>query len=179
MKFTIGDEIDSGQCSALQDEFVRLRLALNSFKTLATIAIVNGQDLWLSPKTRHAYLDFVRCLYEFLHGAHVREARNTKIANKELDEAYISCHAQRLLTKTRSAIQNGTAPVWENDVSYYPEKIPVEFANAFREYRNKGTHVSHERLQLDVPDFYEKYHKYLLLLYRDCCWWRSREEKFA
>jgi hypothetical protein len=67
-----------------------------------------------------------------MRGAHAREALNTRITNKkltqperaELDEAYISRHAQRLLTNRRVAIQNGTAPVWENDISYYAEKIP-------------------------------------------------------
>jgi hypothetical protein len=120
-----------------------------------------------------------------MRGAHAREALNIRITNKNLtrsekahlDEAYISSHTQRLLTNRRTAIQNGTAPVWENDISYYPEKVPPEFAGSFRNFRNNHSHVTHERSKLSVADFYEKYHKYLLLLLQDARWWNPRESE--
>jgi hypothetical protein len=168
MKFSLGDYTDVDQCAAMEDEILRCRDAFNIFEMRASLAILRGQDPWLSRLVRHAYVDFVRCLYEFLHGAHNRETGNTKIAEKERDELYILAHAQRLLTKMRLAIQNGTAP-YANDISQYPEKVPPEFAESFRSYRLNFTHVTHKRPRLAVSDFYEKYHRYLLLLYHDCC----------
>jgi hypothetical protein len=185
MKFTIGDQTDHDHCDALQDEFLRCHDAFQQFKLLATVAISAGLDPWRSHKTRHAYSTFIQHLYEFMRGAHAREALNTRITNKkltqpervELSEAYISHHAQRLLTNRRVAIQNGTAPVWENDISYYPERIPQEFARTFREYRNNHSHVTHERSKLNLAQFYEKYHKYLLLLLQDARWWSPKDEE--
>ena len=185
MKFTIGDQTDRDQCVALQDEFLHCSDAFNHFRALATVAISAGQDPWRSYRTRHAYSAFIHHLYEFMRGAHAREALNTQTTNKKLtrseraklDEAYISHHTQRLLTNRRVAIQNGTAPVWENDISYYPEKIPQEFAKTFREYRNNHAHVTHERSKLNLTEFYEKYHKYLFLLLQDALWWSPRDNE--
>lgn len=187
MKFAIGDQTDRDHCVALQDEFLRCRDAFNQFMLLATVAISAGQDPWKSYRTRHAYSTFIQHLYEFMRGAHSRDALNTKITNKklthseraELDEAYISHHTQRLLTNKRVAIRNGTAPVWENDISYYPEKVPPEFARTFREFRNNHSHVTHERSKLNIADFYEKYHKYLLLLLQDSRWWSPKESELT
>jgi hypothetical protein len=175
MKFGIGDQIDQDHCVALQDEFLRCRDTFDEFKRLATVAISAGQDPWRSYKTRHAYSTFIQHLYEFMRGAHAREALDTRIIN----EAYISHHAQRLLTNRRTAIQNGTAPTWENDISYYPEKVPPEFAQTFRKFRNNHSHVTHERSKLNVADFYERYHKFLLLLLQDARWWNPRESELS
>jgi hypothetical protein len=187
MKFAIGDQTDRDHCDALQDEFLRCRDAFNQFKLLATVAISANQDPWRSYKTRHAYSTFIQHLYEFMRGAHARDTLNTKITNKkltrseraELDEVYISHHAQRLLTNKRVAIWNGTAPVWENDISYYPEKVPPEFARTFRQFRNNHSHVTHERSKLKIADFYEEYHKYLLLLLQDARWWSPKENELT
>ena len=187
MKFRIGDQIDQDHCVALQDEFLRCRDTFDEFKRLAAVAISAGQDPWRSYKTRHAYSTFIQHLYEFMRGAHAREALETRITNKrltqsersKLDEAYISHHAQRLLTNRRTAIQNGTAPIWENDISYSPERVPREFAQTFRNFRNNHSHVTHERSKLNVADFYERYHKYLLLLLQDARWWNPRESELS
>ena len=187
MKFAIGDQTDRDHCVALQDEFIRCRDAFNEFNRLATVAISGGQDPWRSYKTRHAYSTFIQHLYEFMRGAHARDTLNTRITNKKLtlsekaklDEAYITRHTQRLLTNRRSAIQCGTAPVWENDISCYPEKVPPEFARTFREFRNIHSHVTHERSKLNIADFYEKYHKHLLLLLQDSGWWTPKESELT
>lgn len=187
MEFTIGDQTDRDHCDALQDEFIRCRDAFNEFKQLATVSLSAGQDPWRLYKTRHAYSTFTQHLYEFMRGAHARDTLNTRITNKnltnsekaKLDEAYITGHTQRLLEHRRSAILNGTAPVWENDVSYYPERVPPEFARTFRVFRNNHSHVTHERSKLNIADFYEKYHKYLHLLLQEARWWSPKESELT
>ena len=99
----------------------------------------------------------------------------------EADDAglHIMGHAQSILTGKRRAIQNGTAPGWENDISYYPEKVPAEFAKEFRQLRNIGGHVSHKRPSLSLSDFYRKYHKYVHMLYRKGLGhWGLRDKEF-
>jgi hypothetical protein len=144
MKFKVGDKTDKDHCIALTHEFLCCRDAFKAFEQLATIAVLKGDTRVLSYRKYNAYSRFVHHLYEFIRGAHAREAQNTKITDKGLtgaerakfDEDYISAHVQRLLTNRRTAIQDGTAPSWENSISYYPERVPPEFAREFRRYRN-------------------------------------------
>ena len=188
MKFKVGDKTDADHCCALTHEFLRCRDAFKEFEQFATIAVLKGQTPLLSYRKYNAYSAFIHHLYEFIRGAHARDAQNTKITDKKLtraeraklDEDYIASHVQRLLTKRRTAIQNGTAPLWENDISYYPEKVPPEFAKEFRRHRNlTHAHVSHERAsKINLSDFFAKYHKYIYLLYRDCSWWEPRDQQF-
>ena len=87
---------------------------------------------------------------------------------------------QRILTNKREAILNGTAPAWENDISCYPERIPQIFAEDFRRVRNIVTaHVKFERSDLSLTNFYDQYHKYLYMLYRDVqSWWGRSGDEF-
>ena len=89
-------------------------------------------------------------------------------------------HAQRILTGRRSAILKGIAPAWENDISYFPEKVPAEFPEEFRHLRNKiSVHVTHERSCIDLTSFYEKYHKFVHMLYWNCRGrWGLRNREF-
>ena len=175
MKFVIGDETDTNHCIALQHEFLRCHDAFTEFHAYASHSILVGEDRWLAFKMYNAYSRFILHLYEFMVGAFARELLDSRIRkNHEEVERFISSHAQRILTNKREAIKNGTAPVWENALSAYPEKIPPEFAKEFRDYRNKAAaHVSYKRSSLSLSDFYDRYHLYLHMLYRDAysCWW--------
>jgi len=188
MRFNVGDKTDTDHCTALTHEFLRCRDAFKEFEQFATIAALKGETPFLSYRKYNAYSAFVHHLYEFIRGAHARDAKNTKITNKnlnpeqraKLDDDYVLANIQRLLTGRRTAIQNGTAPSWENDITYYPEKVPPEFASEFRRYRNlTHGHVSHKRSsEINPSDFFMKYHKYIYLLYRDCSWWEPRDRQF-
>ena len=180
MKFTIGDATDTALCVALKHEFLRCDDAFNEFAGSARMMIIRGENRRIAYKTYNAYARFIQYLYEFMLGAVARDRHDTAQLPAELADKYIAGHTQRILTNRRQAILNGTAPAWENDISYYSEKIPSDFAETFRLVRNKAsTHVSHERSTLDLSEFYDKYHKYLGLLYQDIrSWWGRLEEEF-
>ncbi|MFY9909498.1 MAG: hypothetical protein WCF22_14965 [Candidatus Sulfotelmatobacter sp.] len=188
MRFQAGDKTDIDHCLGLTHEFLRCRDAFREFEHFATVAVLKGEAPLLSYQKYNAYSAFIHHLYEFIRGAHAREALNTKITDRKLtsaeraklDEDYVSAHVQRLLTNRRAAIRNGSAASWENDISYYPEEVPREFAREFRKYRNlTHAHVSHERAsKINPSDFFAKYHKYIYLLYRDCSWWEPRGQQF-
>jgi len=180
MKFRLGDATDSAHCTALKHEFLRCEDAFRDFETYGTLMIVKAQaeaEGKLSPtphekrfiayKTYNAYSRFIHHLYEFTLGAVARETGNSRQMGADDAGLHIMGHAQRILTGKRRAIQNGTAPTWENNISYYPEKVPTEFAKEFRQLRNIGGHVSHKRSSLSLSDFYRKYHKYVYMLYRN------------
>jgi hypothetical protein len=146
---------------------MRCEDAFNEFWASATIMITQGENRRIAYKTSTAYARFVQHLYEFMLGAIKRDHWETGLSQKMAD-ILIASHAQRVVTNKRNNILNGTAPAWENDISYYPEKIPKDFAKKFGQVRNKlSVHVTHERPSLNLTDFYDKYHKYLWLLYQE------------
>jgi hypothetical protein len=182
MKFTIGDPTDSAHCAALKHEFLRCEDAFKDFETYATMMIMRAQDeaqgaapstaeetRLIAYKTYNAYSRFIHHLYEFMLGAVARDTGDTTPLEAAAKDTYIAGHTQRILTVRRQAILNGTAPAWENHISAYPEKVPPEFAEQFRRMRNKASgHVTHERSTISLSDFYDKYHKYVYMLYHKC-----------
>jgi hypothetical protein len=179
-KFQGGDAIDTAHCIALTHEILRCEEAFKDFEAIATRSIMVGENRALAFKMYNSYARFVHHLYEFMAGCFVREQHDTaagsgKDATRFIG-GYIRHHAQRILTGRREAILSGTAPAWENALSAYPEKVPVDFASDFRLYRNKVSgHVKHERATLSLSDFYDRYHIYLYMLYRDAlAFWGNR-----
>jgi len=193
MKFKPGDALDTAHCTALKHEFLRCEDAFKDFETYGTLMIMKAQpgaegrtqmppeeNRLIAYKTYNAYARFIHHLYEFMLGAVQRDRGNTTELKGELASRSIQVHAQRVLTGRRQAIVNGKAPSWENHISYYPEKIPTEFATKFRQLRNKiSAHVTHERSGIDLSDFFDKYHKYVHMLYWNCLGhWGLRNKEF-
>lgn len=188
MKIEPGSEQDSDQCRAIIHEYYKCRDAFEQFRKIGERLIMGGQSSEISYRAYNSYSYFILHLYEFLMACHAREARNTNITNKKgpdrtdhLD-ALIMSDAQRVINKTIDDIRRGVAPSWENDISHYERLLPVppEFAKDFRVYRNKVSgHASFERVSdLNLTEFYEKYHYYLHLVYRieGEYWGRQRDE---
>lgn len=179
MKFTIGSETDIALCIALKHEFLRYEEAFKEFANFATAMIMTAQNQEnmniptdhdlnrrMAFKMYDSYARFVHHLYEFLLGALVRERFDTAQVRAEEADRWIQADAQRVLTGRRNAILDGTAPLWENHISAFPKKVPPEFAREFRAIRNKAQgHVTHERASKSLTDFYDKYHKFLYMIY--------------
>jgi hypothetical protein len=192
MKFKIGDDTDIALCVALKHEFLRCQDAFDDFASSGEFMInqeqleANGQATVTTDqrrrvafKTYNAYARFIHHLYEFIMGAVMRDRQDTKTLVSQLADSYLASELQRALTRRRSAILNGTAPAWENHISYFPEKIPPDLARDFRRFRNIAIgHVKIERSSLSLSDFYDRNHKYLHMLYRDVqsFWGRPSDE---
>ena len=200
MKFKPGESTDSAHCTALKHEFLRCEDAFKDFEMYGTMMIMRAQaeaegaaaptaeeTRLIAYKTYNAYARFIHHLYEFIVGAIVREKGDTTLGAKDkrqeamVKDSYIGSHAQRILSGRREAILNGTAPACENHISAFPEKVPPEFAEQFREMRNKiSGHVSHERSAISLSDFYDEFHKYVYMLYQNCRghWSLLRDKEF-
>ena len=152
-----------------QEEFVANGLA----------TITTDQRRRTAFKTYNAYARFIHHLYEFIIGAVMRDRQNTKSLASDMADRYVGSELQRALSRRRDAILDGTAPAWENHISYFPEKIPQNLATDFRRMRNVTSgHVKIERSDLSLSDFYDQHHKYLHMLYRDVqsFWGRPTDE---
>ncbi len=185
MRFKTGDDVDSAQAMTIHHEFLRCQESFDEFQDHALTMIMMMQNnvepgKQLAFRTYNCYSRFVHYLYEFLIGATQREIKNTKKINYEDAEKYITAYLQRILNRRRKAILNGTAPAWENHISYYPEQVPNGFAEEFRDFRNKiSAHVSYKRASMNLSDFYDRNHKFLYMFYYDSLsFWGTREGEF-
>jgi hypothetical protein len=168
MKFQIGDDTDTALAIVLKHEFLRCDDAFNEFAAAGTTMITQGENRRIAYKAYNAYASFIHHLYEFLIGAAARDRQNTKQLSHDWKDRYIASYAQRALTKRREAILDGTAPAWENHISAFPETIPASFPADFRRFRNAVSgHVKFERSGMNLSEFYDRYHMYLHILYRD------------
>lgn len=99
----------------------------------------------------------------------IEKIKQGKEIEGEVADIFIQMNAQRILEGIRKDILRMCAPEWENDISYYPEKVPEEFAKEFRQIRNHITgHVSYKRPNINLSEFYQKYHKYVCMMYYNC-----------
>jgi hypothetical protein len=184
MIFTAGDSTDQDFCVALEHEFFRCHEAFQQFAAVAPHLIAQDTDRRLAYKAFSAYSDFIHHFYEFMLGAYCRERNNTGLTkvkgSYQHTDAFINHHAQRVMTNKRDAIQNGTAPSWENALSAYPEKVDPQFAVKLRKIRNSATgHVDPERAEVALTAFYHEHHMVLYWLYRDCIWqWGPKDAAF-
>lgn len=178
VKFRAGDKIDVEHCKALQHEFLRCHHAFIEYCAIATRTITDGEDRFTAYRMYNAYARFLHHLYEFMAGSLARDIHDTRIAktNEEARNAiekYIMGHAVRLLRNKRQAIDNVKAPGWEQALATLPTTVPPEFAKSIREHRNiVSGHVNYARASLSLHEFYQSYHFYMFLLYRDAySWW--------
>jgi len=178
MKFKRGDETDQKQCVALKHEFLRCDDAFHEFASAATILIERGHTRYNAYRAYNSYSRFIQHLYEFLMGAAIREFEDTDYGRvPEIADKYVMFNAQRLVTNKREAILSGRSTDMENHISYYPERIPDDFARQFRIHRNTvSTHVKYQRSELSLTDFYRRNHKFLYMLYVDIKGWWGREK---
>jgi hypothetical protein len=176
MKFQIGDVTDTALCIVLKHEFLRCDDAFNEFASSAKVMIEQGESKRIAYKTYNAYARFIHHLYEFILAAVARDRQDTESLKSDVAESYIAGHTQRILTSRRNAILSGTAPAWENDISFYPENVPKTFPAEFRRCRNiVSGHAIHKRSDLSLTKFYDESHKFLYLLYYDAKSWWGRE----
>ena len=188
MQIETGTETDSDHCKAITHEYYRCRDAFEQFRLTAEGIILSGQNKEVSYRAYNAYSYFIHHLYEFLMACHARDSGNTSITNKRGPErtqyldSLLMEDAHRVVQSRIDRISRGSAPSWENHISHYEGLLPIpeKFGEEFRIYRNKVSgHASFERIsELNLTEFYKKYHQYLYLLYKDVgeMWGRERKE---
>jgi len=185
MRFEVGDEIDGALLISLQHEFMRCEDSFKEFTVYAGKMIMEGRTRLLSYRSYNAYARFIHHLYEFLLGCAARQRKNTNIINErgskrtKYIDAVINNYAQQCFDNWADNVKNGRAPNWANHHSFYDITVPKEFASTFRRFRNKVSgHVSYERAHdLNLSEFYQDYHKFLIYLYTDSLYMWSVENR--
>lgn len=184
MKFNYGDETDKTLTKVIAHEFSRCDFAFNLFISLKTKTILrrtlegNNIDLMVF----NAYSLFIQHLYEYLKGCFIRDRLDTSNIPYDQIDKLMNFEAGKMLNIWRILIDIGKAPEMANERSYYEVEVPEEFGFHFRSVRNNVAHVDVRRIdggnRITLTDFYNTYHKYILLLYYNGReWWGLKGER--
>jgi len=121
-----------------------------------------------------SYARFLHHLYEFYLGNIKRSRRSLERISYEECDQLIQAEVEKLMRHRRDRIKSGRAPSHENHISYYEKPVPANFARDLRQTRNRVAHADSKRagspVAISLPDFYEKYHQYVMLLYEEPQW---------
>lgn len=161
---------DKALVVTLIHEFRRCKAAFHTYIFLYEQLLVGVNDQNLKLSCYNAYVDFVAHLYEFYLACIEQDKRYPqKLKWNQIDQI-MHIEVDRLLKVRRDRIQRGDAAPWENDISVYEVKLPVEFGSRFRKVRNLRSHVNPERVDFNLGEFYENYHSFVYLLYDELLW---------
>lgn len=182
MRFDYDDEIDKALVQVIIHEFLRCELAFNQFISLGWWSnnLDTSEVTKINMLRYNSYALFIQHLYEYLVACFKRDRLNTSdIKSFELDKL-INFEVNKILENWITAIDNGFAPKWANNRSYYDDVCPEEFGRDFRTIRNSLSHADYRRIQgidrITLSDFFKKYHKYVILLFQNAkYWWSIRD----
>jgi hypothetical protein len=180
VKFESGDETEKWLVVSLQHEFLRCQEAFKEFADHATDMVFSEHSRKKSYLAYNAYSRFILHLYEFLIGCIKRDRQNTANIPAADADHIIQSEAQKANNRRRQAILKGYASPHENGIDAYPENIPTNFGSMFRKHRNQTLgHVSPARAELNLTDFFDRYHTYLMLIYHESHFaWQQKDADF-
>jgi hypothetical protein len=168
--------------AGLHHEFLRCQDAFDRFCLLGTYEVLAEEsDRKSAYQLYNAYSQFVHHLYEFYKGIiELEKRRGSKfVTDKKIDEI-LDQELEKAIRNRRIAIENGYAPKWENGIECYPAGPQTGFGGRFRIARNVAFgHVSEDRTEIDLSDFFEVDHGHLMILfYQAQLTWRLRQGDF-
>lgn len=160
----------------LAHEFKRCKDSFSVYLILHDSLLRGKTDENIKIGTYNAYVDFVSHLYEFYLACIINDSRYPKKPSPEQIDAAMHTEASRHLKIRKERILRGDGPTWDH-LSYYEVTIPNEFGKGFRKVRNLRSHVNPQRLAFNLGDFYNKYHRFLYIMYEECIWlWDTDQE---
>jgi len=156
--------------NALAHEFQRSRDSFASFVGLHYLIVSGNGDTDVALATYNSYSDFVAHLYEFYLGCIKNDCRFPRNISGKAVDAILNEEVTKLLKMRRNKILRGDAPSYENDISHYEVEVPSEFGCMFRTVRNIRSHAFAERSKFDLAEFFNKYHRFIYLLFEEPQW---------
>ncbi len=179
MKIEYSNDIDSKLVRVISHEYLRCQLSFNQFKTLSELHIIEEKkrSIELNILTYNAYLVFIHHLYEFLIACFKRDMKSLKKIDFKVSDRWLNGQVDRILSNHLQLIDSGKAPKYFNQREFYTGNCPEEFGKQFRRIRNLAAHADHKRTDdtrlISLSKFYDKYHKYIYLIFKDCDYWWS------
>ena len=176
---------DQGHCVALHHEFLRCEDAFYEFRDLKSQIPIEGFSRHFSYRIYNVYARYILHLYEFLIGALTREIELKIVTNKNINLKKTfygdGVSPEERCKAIESLIDDMTRRAVRNVVKKQEINVPGDFAEEFRKCRNKIIgHVTFERAQIDMKDFYNRYDIYLtaIFLHSQSHWGIIRQTDF-
>ena len=171
--------------TTLAHEFYRCSDAFDSFCYLiATLPENNTKQRSLDCYNK--YVDFLSHLYEFYLPLIKRDVKYKQIgvykdypafvgkSEHEIIDIIFKEEAEKLFRNRRNRILHGYPDNLGHRIDFYDCTVPEDFGKHFRFVRNRRSHVDYRRASNDfdisLKDFFEKYHKFVLIMYYECRW---------
>lgn len=167
--------------TTLAHEFWRCTQAFHEFAYLIAILPDNSTKLQRL-ECYNAYVDFLSHLYEFYVGLMKTDNRYKVDANKggtHID-AIFNAEVAKLFRNRKNRLLHGYKDSMGHRIDFYDCEIPLEFGKHFRFIRHRRNHADPKRAgDVSLKDFYEKYHKFIIILHEECRWlWQVDENEF-
>lgn len=188
------DNAENLLITTLAHEFYRCAKAFDLFCILIVrLPLDNTKKLRL--ESYGAYVDFLSHLYEFYIGFIKRDVKYKQQGvyknyeafkgkkNHEIIDIIFNEEVEKLFRNRKNRIQNGYKDDLGHRIEFYNCDIPKNFGTHFRYIRNRRNHTDYKRasneFNISLKDFFEKYHKFILVLYYECIWlWKVDENQF-
>lgn len=169
MKIEKGTKSEQNFIEVISHEFSLCEKAFDEFFLLAESNILGNDNYEVLESLYKNYSSFLTHLYEFYVACFKRDRGNTRnIHYSELD-LLLTFEVKKLMRNMCNLIENGGAPDWVNDISYYQEQVPEDFGKKFRDVRNNSSHVDLRRIsggdRPTLKEFMDDYHKFVFFLY--------------
>ena len=165
----------------LAHEYFRCDQAFLDFAEISVVNIGGKTDKRLRLKMFDAYSRFLHHLYEFYLG--ISKLHHNRERASGGTDALVQDEIEGIMRNRAKRILEGRAPSHENELSYYEQPVPSDFAAHLRQTRNRIAHADARRAGgaeiLSLAEFYDKYHRYAYLLYEDAAWlWKVDPDTF-
>lgn len=175
-------DLDSALITTIHHECFLMKSSFDEFVELAEKQILNKLNAVEQVRLFSSYSSFLHHLYEFCIACFMREqgsdegfsGRQGALKKDGLFQAEVSRVFRGILHRLKA----GQGLGWENVPEYYDIQVPSDFGSKFRQVRNSTAHAITERSsgEVDLSEFYENYHKYIMELYRSAYGYWGRFE---
>jgi hypothetical protein len=185
MRLEHGSENYQKFVDTMYHEFTLCEQAFDKFFLLAGRNIVHDENEYeIKEKLYESYSTFIVHLYEFYHACFKRNIGDTANIQFEKLDKLLTAEVEKLMSNMCRLIQDGRAPSWANDLTYYQESVPQNFGEQFRNVRNNASHVDLRRIgggsRPSLKEFMDSNHKFLFFLFDSArtTWSGKRNEPY-
>lgn len=165
-------ELDAALVATIHHESFLMKISHDEFVRLGEKQILSGLSNVDQVLLFSSYTSFLHHLYELYIACFMRDQGSDEgffgKGSYIKRDALFQAEASRIFKGFVDRIKSGQSEGWEHDISYYEIDIPDDFGFKFRKVRNSTAHAITERAEgeVDLSDFYNKYHKFVYELYR-------------
>ncbi len=175
-------EQDSDLIVTIHHECFLMKCSFDEFVELAEKQICNELDGVEKVRLFSSYSSFLHHLYEFCVACFMREQGSDegfsgRPGALKKDGLFLA-ETNRVFQGIHHRVKARQGFGWENEAEYYDIQVPADFGSKFRQVRNSTAHAITERSSggVDLSEFYENYHMYIMELYRSAYGYWGRFE---